>query len=89
MKGFALRLVAVASLILLGWAIGKAQTSTPDFMLIVDAPTGETKVECTSGCSLAWAGHGIPTGTPQSTFTYRCSGSERCSSAGIAGWVKR
>jgi hypothetical protein len=75
----------------LGWAVGKAQTSQPDFELVVTAPAGETNVECRRGCELVWVERGInPNAKPQSTFTFSCSGggAQQCSSARIGGWVK-
>jgi hypothetical protein len=90
MKRVLLRLLIAAGLIMLGWAAGRAQTSTPDFELIVNAPVGETTVECSRGCELAWVERGVnPSARPMPTFRYGCSGTERCSSAKIGGWIKR
>ena len=75
------------TLVAVGWFGAKAQSSTPDFELIVDAPGGETTVECLRGCNLVWVERGTNTNaTPQAKFTYRC-GASRCSSGRIGGWV--
>jgi hypothetical protein len=88
--------LAAAAMIGLGWTVGHAQRSAPDFELVVDAPVGNVKVECRRGCELVFGravGHQPATVNPQSrpltTFSYKCSGSERCSSGIIAGWVRR
>jgi hypothetical protein len=91
MKGKSrLRQTALAViLVALGWAAGSAQTSMPDFELIVDAPGGETNVRCVRGCKLAWVERGVnPRATPIDTFTYRCT-ADRCSSARVGGWLDR
>jgi hypothetical protein len=84
------RLVIAAGLVGLGWAAGRAQNAGPDFELVVDAPVGQTSVECRRGCTLAWVERGVPDGGSQTTFTFRCggAGAERCSSYAIGGWVK-
>ncbi len=91
MKRVLLRLLIAAGLVMLGWAAGRAQSSQPDFELIVNAPVGETTVQCSRGCELAWVERGVhPSATPMPTFTYACKGSiERCSSAKMGGWIKR
>ncbi|MGH9160065.1 MAG: hypothetical protein ACRD2X_08765 [Vicinamibacteraceae bacterium] len=84
--------VAVAvALIGLGWTAGKAQAPAPDFELIIDAPAGQTSVQCLRGCELMWVQRGVNSNdTPQSTFSFGCRGAavERCSSAKIGGWIK-
>jgi hypothetical protein len=91
MQRTALRVAISALLIGLGWTVGKAQTTQPDFELIVTAPAGETTVECRRGCELVWVERVNPAARRLSTFTFECSGGsvERCSSARIGGWVKR
>jgi hypothetical protein len=77
------------TLVAIGWFGAKAQSSPPDFELIVDAPSGETTVECVRGCKLVWVERGINTNAvPQAEFTYGC-GASRCSSGNIGGWVTR
>jgi hypothetical protein len=87
-----LQAVVACALIGLGWAAAKAQTAAPDFELFVDAPAGETRIECVRGCALAWSERGInPNARPELTFSYSCSGAnvQRCSSGRVGGWVKR
>ena len=47
--GTSRRFVMVAALVGIGWMAGKAQTSEPDFEVIVNAPSGETTIECVRG----------------------------------------
>jgi hypothetical protein len=87
MTRLAVRLFAGLLLIGVGWAL--AQTSTPDFELIVEAPGGETTIECARACNLVWVERGNPVGAlPQSRFRYSCTGG-RCSSGRIGGWITR
>jgi hypothetical protein len=77
-------------LVVFGWAVGRAQTSTLAFEVVVDAPSGETKITCVRGCELAWVERGVnPNAKPGPTFTYSCSGTPRCSSARVGGWLSR
>jgi len=83
--------IAVIALLLVsfGWVAGRSQTSAPDFEFIVNAPSGETIIECVRGCNLLWVERGIPeNATPQTRFTYSC-GAARCSSGSIGGWISR
>ena len=91
MRRTLLHIALLAVGIAFGFAVGKAQTTQPDFELVVTAPTGETKVECRRGCELVWVERVNPTAKPSPTFTFECSGTDvgRCSSARIGGWVKR
>jgi hypothetical protein len=91
MKRTVRRLTLAAALIAIGWAAGRAQTAQPDFELVVDAPVGETSVECRRGCELVWVERGLsPSATPQTTFSFGCtSANGRCSSHKIGGWVRR
>lgn len=93
MKRNAMRLLLAVGLIGMGWVAGRAQGSVPDFELRIDAPEGRTNVECVRGCQLAWVERMVPgTVTPnETTFTYTCSnsGTARCGSGRIGGWVKR
>jgi hypothetical protein len=52
------RVVAAAGLIALSWTIGNAQSRQPDFELLVNAPAGETRIECVRGCTLMWVERG-------------------------------
>jgi hypothetical protein len=93
MKRTASRLVVAAALIGIGWTVGRAQGSVPDFELRIDAPEGRTNVECVRGCQLAWVERMVPgTVTPdKTTFTYACGNSSgaRCQSGRIGGWIAR
>ena len=84
-----LALALATAALVMGWAVGRAQTSTPDFELIVNAPGGETVIECVRGCELMWVERGPnPNSMPTAKFTYACGGS-RCSSGRIGGWRRR
>jgi hypothetical protein len=85
----ALILFAVV-LVAIGWIAGaKAQSSSPDFELIVNAPAGETTVECARGCKLAWVERGFnPNQGTDAKFTYSC-GAVRCLSGKVGGWISR
>ena len=73
----------------LGWTLGRAQTSAPAFEFIVDAPGGETTIECVKGCELAWVERGLnPNSTTAKSFKYQCTG-PRCSSGRVGGWLKQ
>ncbi len=84
--------VAIAcALIGLGWTAARAQGATPDVVLSVTAPAGETVIRCVRGCTLVWAERGInPNETPQATFSFKCRGAgvETCVSGRVAGWLK-
>lgn len=89
MRRIKVQILCAAILVLLGWAVGRAQTSAPTFELIVDAPSGETQITCVKGCELAWVERGLnPNSKPAQTFTYGCS-APRCSSARVGGWLTR
>jgi hypothetical protein len=47
-RTFCTALIAL-SLIGAGWTIGQAQSRQPDFELIVNAPGGDTTIECVRG----------------------------------------
>ena len=81
---------AALGLFLFGWIAGRSQTSQPDFELTVDAPSGETTVECVKGCELLWVERGIPQSAPRGDkkFVYSCS-VIRCGSGRVGGWVVR
>ena len=85
-----IRLIAIAAFICLGWVAGRAQPSQPDFELIVNAPVGETSIQCVRGCELSWVERGrIPEAQTMATFTFNCtSPSGRCSSYKVGGWLQ-
>lgn len=83
-----LRTLLVAITMLgIGWIVGHAQSSTPDFELSISAPSGQTTVECISGCELNWWERPNPNSARQARFTYSCTG-QRCESGRIGGWLK-
>lgn len=78
----------------LGWAAALiAQNSKPDFEIVVNAPAGDTTIECVRGCNLFWVERGlIPNGKPEAKFPFGCSGVggtvvSRCSSGRVGGWI--
>jgi hypothetical protein len=82
-------LMFVVAALLIGWAMGRAQTSTPDFELIVNAPGGEASVECVRGCDLKWWERGPNVNSAViPKFTFSCGASE-CSSVRIGGWLRQ
>jgi hypothetical protein len=92
MRRTTIRLTAAAILVALGWAAGRAQSSKPDFELVVTGPAGQTTVECRRGCELAWVERGVNANArPMPTFEFGCSGGgvTRCSSARIGGWLRQ
>jgi hypothetical protein len=73
-----------------GWAVGHAQRSEPQFVLSIDAPVGETSIECVSGCELIGM---RDLGNPPEwgrlkKYSYSCGGPAvaRCG-ASAAGWL--
>jgi len=95
MTRWALRLSLIVVLVGVGWSLGKAQSSEPDFEIRVAASVGETIIECVQGCTLVWSERGInPNSIPQRQFKYGCGGGgatprSTCPSGRIAGWVER
>jgi hypothetical protein len=87
-----IRVVVAVALVACGWAAGRAQSSQPDFELVVSTAAGKrTVVECRRGCELAWVERGVnPNAKPMRTFEFGCSGPDvtSCSSARIGGWVR-
>jgi hypothetical protein len=80
-----------AALVGLGWTAAKAQSSEPNFEIVVNAPAGETSIQCVRGCNLAWVERGLnPNNQPIPTFTFKCTShaaDARCSSAKVGGWI--
>src|SRR5687767_1525738 len=80
-----------AALVGLGWGIGQAEFSAPDFSIRIDAPVGQTKIECVRGCNLQGSrDEGNPNNQPVPTYFYQCSGKgiARCV-ATVNGWTSR
>jgi hypothetical protein len=82
------RAVWAFMLIGLGWAVGAAERPEPEFMIAIDAPVGQTRVECLSGCRLMGA-RDLPNANAHQmkVYSYGCSGRgvQRCG-AQVAGW---
>jgi hypothetical protein len=86
-----LRIAVAATLVGMGWMAAKAQTSQPNFEIVINAPEGETTIECVRGCGLAWIERGLnPNSRIMQTFKFRCGGTSdgRCSSSTVGGWIK-
>ena len=85
----AVQIVVVVIAVVLGWTLGRAQTTMPDFELVVDASGDFTTIECRRGCELAWIERGVnPRSRPTRTFQFNCTGGQ-CSSGAVGGWVRR
>lgn len=85
------RLAWAFILVGLGWTVGYAQRSEPEFMIAIDAPVGETHVECMAGCKLMGARDlGNPNAGRMRVYSYGCSGRnvQRCATE-VAGWLVR
>ena len=91
MKHVTVRIVVAIALIGTGWALARAQTTEPDFELVVYAPVGQTTVQCVRGCEMAWIERGVNSeARPMPTFSFGCTNpAGRCSSYKIGGWIKR
>jgi hypothetical protein len=96
MKRTVVRILTALAFIALGWAAGKAQTSQPDFEIVVEASRSEeatktdVNVTCTKGCDLAWIERGVSANAkPTQTFTFGCQRTNTCSSYKIGGWIRR
>lgn len=86
------RIAIVVALLGIGWLAGRAQTSQPDFELVVDAPEGFTMIQCVRGCTLAFVERGVnPRSKPMPTFKFACRGAadSRCSSRKVGGWIDK
>jgi hypothetical protein len=84
-KILSLALVALG----VGWSVGYAQRPEPEFMLSIDAPVGETRIECLSGCQLIGARDvGVPSAGRMRTYTFSCTDPHRCKGA-AGGWMIR
>jgi hypothetical protein len=81
----AIRTLLVLVLVFLGWRLGRAQTSTPDFVLRVETAGGHTKVTCEHGCALRWF-NGPTTLEPKADFDFGCT--ENTCKATIHGFIR-
>ena len=78
-----------AALLALGWTLGYAQRSEPQFVIAIDAPGGETSVQCVSGCKLVGSRDvDNPNAGFMTMYRYACGaqGVGRCR-ASVAGWL--
>jgi hypothetical protein len=91
MKRIAVRVAVAGALLGFGWSVGRGQSRQPDFELMIDAPGGETRVQCVRGCNLQFHMDASNSrSVPTSTFSFNCSGgASRCSSQTINGYLKR
>lgn len=84
-----MRVFLAVGLLAVGWTLGYAQRAQPEFMIAVDAPAGNTRIQCVSGCVLVGARDlENPNAGPTETYQYTCGGSSesRCK-ARVAGWL--
>lgn len=88
-------ITTLALLLLLGgWAVGRAQSSAPDFELTVSTTVVdgsiETAVNCLRGCKLSWVHRGTnPNAKAIGQFDFACKGSNQCPSGAIGGWIEK
>jgi hypothetical protein len=90
----AVQILAAVGFVVIGWGIGRAQTTEPNFEIVAEmrAEPGSLKgsVQCVRGCSLSWVERGInPNAQPMRTFEFSCTAAEAraCSSARVGGWI--
>lgn len=88
------RIALSAALVGGGWAIGRAQSTAPDFEISIEAPVGKTDIQCVRGCSLKWVQRGDNADSGyMPTFWFECGAgtltNPRCSSGKIGGRVTR
>jgi hypothetical protein len=85
-----LRIALTMALVGIAWVAGRAQSSQPTFEIVVEAPAGQTTIQCVRGCELSWVERGVnPNAQTMQTFTFKCDApSGRCSSFTVGGWLK-
>ena len=91
------RLLLVAVLVGMGWAVGRAQgvqQQAPDFELAVTSTAdGRTKIECVRGCGLQWVERMVPNrAEAKPDFSFGCSNAwdrwpNGCPSGRLGGWI--
>jgi hypothetical protein len=86
-----LRLLLITALLLfVDWRVGKAQTTAPDFEIVVTPTSTGMAVKCVRGCNLSWVQRGVnPQAKAMSEFEYSCKGGSPCSSGTIGGWLRK
>lgn len=91
----ALGLMLAAALVMAGWITGRAQTTAPDFVLVVETLQGNptettTTIKCVEGCGLTWIERGLnPNSSVMPQFSFRCAPPETCTSSRVGGWIRR
>ena len=86
-----IRVLLAVGLLAVGWTLGYAQRAQPEFMIAIDAPAGNTRIQCISGCELLGARDlENPNAGRMKTYGYACGGSSasRCT-ARVAGWLTK
>lgn len=95
MGHFSLKLMVIATLLIAGWSIGRAQPQrqTPDFELQLVIDREGTTLKCTRGCKLSIEAN-TPEGVtrtrwlPESEFKLKCpSSNNSCAAGSIGGWL--
>jgi len=83
------RLLVGIALIGVGWSVGRAQATAPDFELVIYGAPGDTEVKCRSGCKLSYRETAAPVDpkTAKDSVGMGC-GTGRCEMF-AAGWVQR
>jgi hypothetical protein len=95
MRRTVVRVAFAVALLAAGWTAGRAQAQypAPDFEVVIQAPVGETVIECVRGCELFWVERGGPRpgAAPGPTFEFGCTGAsvQQCGSGRIGGWIKK
>ena len=86
------RLAFAVALLGIGWS-ARAQTTVADFELTVDAPSGETVINCAKGCNFT---HDVGltetearANTPHTQFSFRCNAPRCRATINGAGHVMR
>ena len=94
MNDASVRVFATALLLLVGWALGRAQTSSPDFEIVVTTTSTNssiaTAVKCVRGCNLSWVQRGVnPQAKALREFEFSCTGGSSCGSGTVGGWLQK
>ena len=86
------RLMIAVALVVIGWSVGRAQTTAPDFELVVTKHDGgmDMQVACKKGCTLGYIN---PQGVARklvgrNDVGFACGNEARCDFT-FAGWSQR
>ena len=84
------RLACAVALIVFGWSVGRAQTSVPDFELVVTRHQGgaDVQVECKRGCKLGYVPKGGEVKPKPKDVGFACKIEARCDIP-VAGWIQK